>query len=138
MTRADRAFCRNWTVRKRNLFPKEFGPALPLPMLLLARRLAPVQRWCRFCIAKDHQRNRKKLLRAYPRRYRGNLSTERDRYYLLSPAFTWCRKLLHLSVHAMAFTLSGAGSCGEPSAIICFLAHALRHFWHFLAYLRLL
>lgn len=42
VTRADRAFCRNWTAHKRNLYLKEFGFFLPLPVLWLAKRLAPV------------------------------------------------------------------------------------------------
>jgi hypothetical protein len=42
LTKADRAFCRNWTAHKRNLYLKEFGFFLPLPVLWLAKRLAPV------------------------------------------------------------------------------------------------
>ena len=38
-TRADRVFCKNWTAHRRNEFLKEFGENLPLPILLLARRL---------------------------------------------------------------------------------------------------
>ena len=41
LTTADRAFCRNWTAHRRNLYLKEFGKFLPLPVLWLARRLAP-------------------------------------------------------------------------------------------------
>ena len=38
-TRADRVFCKNWTAHRRNEFLKDFGENLPLPILLLARRL---------------------------------------------------------------------------------------------------
>ena len=72
-TRADRVWCNNWTAHRRNVFLKEFGDHLPLPVLLLARRLKPVKRWRRFCMDKDYRRSPKKLLKAYPREFRGKL-----------------------------------------------------------------
>ena len=47
-TRADRIFCKNWTAHRRNKFLNEFGDCLPLPILLLARRLKTQKRWHRF------------------------------------------------------------------------------------------
>ena len=49
-TRADRAWCRNWTAHERNKVVKEFGPFLPCPVLLLARRLPTVKRMRRYRI----------------------------------------------------------------------------------------
>ena len=72
-TRADRVFCKNWTAHRRNEFLKEFGDYLPLPVLLLARRLRTQKRWRRFCMDRDYRRSPKKLLKSYPREYRGKL-----------------------------------------------------------------
>ena len=67
--------CSQQSTTQRNVFLKVFGNFLPLPVLLLARRLTPVKNWRRFCLDKHHQRSPKKLLRAYPREYRGKLRT---------------------------------------------------------------
>ena len=72
-TRADRIFCKNRTAHRRNIFLKEFGDCLPLPIVLLARRLRTQKRWCRFCMDRDYRRSPKKLLKSYPREYRGKL-----------------------------------------------------------------
>ena len=72
-TRADRIFCKNRTAHRRNIFLKEFGDCLPLPIVLLARRLRTQKRWHRFCMDRDYRRSPKKLLKSYPREYRGKL-----------------------------------------------------------------
>ena len=94
--------CSQQSTTQRNVFLKEFGDFLPLPVLLLARRLTPVKRWRRFRLDKHHQRSPKKLLRAYPREYRGKLRTLAADIRNLDPD-VWCKDWNMKKRHELAF-----------------------------------
>ena len=91
----------NWTAHKRNKFLKEFGATLPPIVALLARRIPTVKRWRRYRI-EGHQRNPKKVLRAYPRKYRGKLKTLIAEIKALDPA-VWRRGWNMKRRHELAF-----------------------------------
>jgi hypothetical protein len=115
-TRADSVWCDNWTAHKRNVFLKEFGDFLPLLVLLLARRLKPVKRWRRFCMDKDDQRRPKKLLRAYPREYRGKLRALVADIRNLDPE-VWHKDWNWKKRHELCRISNGTGSPG--SQLLC-------------------
>ena len=100
--RADRVFCKNWTAHRRNEFLKEFGDYLPLPILLLARRLRTQKRWRRFCMDRDYRRSPKKLLKSYPREYRGKLKALVADIRTLDPE-VWHRDWNLKTRHELAF-----------------------------------
>ena len=101
-TRADRIFCKNWTAHRRNKFLKEFGDYLPLPILLLARRLRTQKCWHRFCMDRDYRRSPKKLLKSYPREYRGKLKALVADIRTLDPE-VWHRDWNLKRKHELAF-----------------------------------
>ena len=121
-TQADRIFCKNWMAHRRNNFLKEFGDYLPLPILLLARRLRTEKRWYKFCMDRDYRRCPKTFLKAYSREYRGKLKALVADIRTLDPEI-WNRDWNLKRRHELAFEFNGFLTRKQVQRLLACPAH---------------
>ena len=121
-TEADYRFCQSWTTHKRNKFLKEFGDYLPLPILLLARRLRTQQRWQKFSIDRDYRRLPKAHLKASSRKFRRKLKALVADICTLDPEI-WSRDWNMKRRHELAFEFNGFLTRKQVKRLLACPAH---------------